>query len=259
MFIVKRKNVPIYKLEQRCWGKNLFYPIRDNKPIGETDWHIQQVLYCIEALRGFFYAWPDAYVSGNNFLYFEQGNPKAVVSPDCYVVPGVPMRLRDSYMTWKESGKLPSFVLEITSKQTRLEDTLKKFSLYERTLCVPEYFLFDPLEDYLKPRLQAYRLIKGRYARVLPVEDRIHSEQLNLDLVVTSAFLRFYDPVSQQTLPTYAELHNRSLQKRDEQESDRTNVVEAELVQVRAQATELRRQIEEATSLQHNRSTLNDN
>ena len=33
---------------------------------------------------------PDVYVSGNNFVYYEEGDPKKRVSPDCYVVFGVP-------------------------------------------------------------------------------------------------------------------------------------------------------------------------
>ena len=32
---------------------------------------------------------PDAHVAGNTFVYYEQGNPRRFVSPDCYAVFGV--------------------------------------------------------------------------------------------------------------------------------------------------------------------------
>lgn len=95
------------------------YPSSDGKPMGETDKHVELMLYCRMALMQFYRDRPNVYIAGNNFLYFEQGNPRAVVSPDCYVVPGIQMELRDTYMTWKENGNLPSFVFEITSRKTR--------------------------------------------------------------------------------------------------------------------------------------------
>src|SRR5690242_11794024 len=91
------------------------YPISDGKPMAESDKHADLMTYVKDALRAFFADRPEVYVSGNNFLYYEQGNPRAVVSPDCYVAFGVGMRQRDTYMVWKEGGKLPDVVIEITS------------------------------------------------------------------------------------------------------------------------------------------------
>jgi Uma2 family endonuclease len=122
---------------------------------------------------------PDVYVSGNNFIYYEEGNPRARVSPDAYVVFGAPMRARDSYFAWQEGGLLPGVVFEITSRSTKNEDIVTKFEWYERVLRVPEYFLFDPTGDYLRPRLQGYRIgPDNRYTRLELTDDRLHSEQL---------------------------------------------------------------------------------
>ena len=41
-------------------------------------------------------------VGSNNFLYYEQGNPQAVVAPDVYVVVGAPAHLHDTYLLWNE-------------------------------------------------------------------------------------------------------------------------------------------------------------
>ena len=56
-------------------------------------------------------------------------------------------------------------IFEVTSSKTRKEDSVTKRDLYAK-LGVLEYFLFDPLGDYLKPRLQGYRLEDDRYSPI---------------------------------------------------------------------------------------------
>jgi hypothetical protein len=60
-------------------------------------------------------------------------------------------------------------VLETTSESTCSEDENKK-GIYEK-LGVEEYFQFDPLGEYLNPKLQGYRLVGGRYRSVRPNSD----------------------------------------------------------------------------------------
>src|SRR3954463_2509752 len=105
----------------------------------------------IERLQDWFADDPRVYVTGNLLLYYERGNKRKHVSPDVFVVRGVPkLPPRDYYLLWEE-GKSPDVVIEITSKTTRREDEKKKLILYRDVLKVPEYFQFDPTEDYLKP------------------------------------------------------------------------------------------------------------
>jgi hypothetical protein len=97
--------------------RQVYYPERDGKPIGESDFHITLISDCRDVLRQYFSNRADeVYVSGNNFLYYEEGNPKARVSPDGYVVFGVEQKERRSYKTWEENGKLPSIVFELAKK-----------------------------------------------------------------------------------------------------------------------------------------------
>lgn len=182
--------------------KSVVYPTRDGRPMGETDKHRELMAYLIAALKIHFSGQPNVYVSGNNFVFWQEGKPKLRVSPDTYVVFGPDSRLRDSYMSWKEGGALPSVVIEVTSRSTQREDVETKLPLYEQTLKTPEYFLFDPTGDYLKPRLQGYRLIDGRYVRLELTENRLYSEQLGLDLMQVGETLRLYDPITQKLLPT---------------------------------------------------------
>ena len=118
---------------------------------------------------------------------------------------GIANRDRKTYKLWEE-GKGPDVVIEATSDSTRNEDLRKKFRIYEQTLRVTEYFLFDPTEDYLKPQLQGYRLRQGKYAAMVSAEGRLHSELLGFDLVVRDGELRLFDPAGGQWLKTPAEL-----------------------------------------------------
>ena len=182
------------------------YATRDGKPMAETDKHREIAFYIIQALKTYFAPRSDVYVSGNNFVFWEEGNPKARISPDAYVVFGPTPDLRDSYMAWKDGGHLPGVVFEFTSRKTQREDTDSKLPLYENVLKTPEYFLFDPTGDYLKPRLQGCRLAEGRYARLELVSARLHNEQLGLDVVPQGEDLRRYDPQRQEFLPTNLEM-----------------------------------------------------
>jgi len=115
------------------------YPDSDGLPMTESDVTRDYLIYSVEALDSYFQAATNVYVSGNLFIYYEQGNPKAVVAPDVFVVFGVEKKKRLSYKTWEEQSKVPDFILEITSKITASEDRGTKRSLYAY-LGVKEYF-----------------------------------------------------------------------------------------------------------------------
>jgi Uma2 family endonuclease len=146
-------------------SREIVYPESDGKPMGETELHRQEITYGIEALAHRFREAADVYVNGDMFFYFEEGNPRAVVCPDVMVVPGTSKVVRRIWQTWKEGGRVPSFVVEVTSRDTRSEDLGKKKDLYER-LGVEEYFLYDPLEEYLSPRLRGFRRAGERFQPV---------------------------------------------------------------------------------------------
>src|SRR5205807_8155992 len=80
-----------------------------------------------------------------------------------------------------------------------------KFRLYQDTLRVKEYFLFDPLGDYLAPPLQGYRLRQGEYRPIRPVAGRLASQVLGLHLEPNGQVLRLYDPTTGRWLPTLQE------------------------------------------------------
>ena len=220
------------------------YPTRDGEPLGETDLHRQITADLIAVLMAKYQDDPDVYVSGNNFLYYEQGKPEKVVSPDCYVVFGVEMRLRDTFMSWRENNLLPHVVFEITSKKTKKKDTTSKFEIYQSTLNVPEYFLFDPKGDYLRPNLKGYRLVNGLYVPIRHEANRLYSEQLNVYLTQEGNRLRVIDAATGQPLHTPGELARIAAEQTRiaAEQTQRAERAEAEWARLRAEFEAFRQQ-----------------
>lgn len=213
----------------------IIYPESDGSPIGETDLHISLLTYLREALLDYFRDDPQLYVAANLFLYYEEGNPTAVVAPDVFVVRGVPKGNRRIYKLWEE-GQVPQVVFELTSRSTRLDDLGTKRALYAM-LGVSEYYIYDPYGDYLEPRLWAYHLETkegtAEYGRVLDAV--IQSQVLGLDLIPEGDLLRLRNSQTGQKLLTPFEAQAA---RRTEAEARRA--AEAEAAQLRAELERLR-------------------
>ena len=211
------------------------YPCSDGQPMAETQIHGECMMYVTAALRRWFekHGRADVYVGSNNFLYYERGNPRAVVAPDVYVVLGAPAYpARDTYMLWNEP-KGPDFVLEVTSASTRRDDERRKRDVYA-ALGVKEYFLYDPRAEYLTPPLQGFRLHDGEY-RALPAVTVLSnrgvamtSEVLRLELrdEREARMVRLHNRATGEDLPTYGEA-----ERTGREAAEARRVAEARLVQ----------------------------
>ncbi len=175
------------------------YPDSDDEPMGESFLHIE-LSFDVFGLLLAHYAdrSEEVCVGCNNFVYYEEGNPRAVVTPDVFVAHGVGQRTgRRVFKVWEE-GVTPDWVLEVTSKTTWREDEGPKRRLYER-LGVQEYWQYDPTGEYLDPILKGRALgPDGSYVE-FDLEERDgglchRSEVLGLDLRLLGDRLRFHDP-----------------------------------------------------------------
>jgi Uma2 family endonuclease len=203
---------------QPSWTRPVEYPESDGEPMGETDAHADELRACVETLRDHFGGResPDVYVAGNNFLYWVEGDPTQVVSPDCYVVKGLAGHERRTFKVWLEEGRRPRFVLELTSSSTRRRDLGEKMSTYRDDLQVPEYFLWDLTRDWIPEGLRGFRLEDGVYQPIAPdARGRLPSRELGLELVPDGRRLRFYVPGQDDSLPTPAERAERAERERD--------------------------------------------
>ena len=214
------------------------YPESDGQPMAETDTHLEQMVDALmHPLKERYRQDADVYISGNLFLYYEEGNPRAVVAPDVFVVFGVPKKLRRTYKLWEE-GQPPDIVFELTSRKTYRDDLSDKRILYEE-LGVREYILFDPLRDYLRPPLQGFRLKEdGYYQPLIPDnlpggEWELDSEVLGLTLQTAGSFLRLYDPQAERYLLSRAEEAEarRQAEARQRQAEARQHQAESQLAQ----------------------------
>jgi len=179
--------------------REIHYPESDGQPMAETELHREEMTYLIQALQSWYREAPEVQVGGNLFLYYVQGDSRSVVSPDVYVTKGIPKGLRRVYKLWEEK-RAPNLVIEVTSDSTRDEDLFKKKGIYER-LGVEEYLLFDPLGEYLDPRLQGYRLIGRRYQPLPPDSDgSLTSQTTGLKLRPEGHRLRLIDPATGEPL-----------------------------------------------------------
>ncbi len=227
---------------ERGLGGNPDYPTSDHRPMAETDLHRELMFEIIEALKAY-YAGQPVYVTGNLLVFYEPGNKRRHISPDCMVVKGVAPVPHLNYLIWEE-GRSADVVIEITSKTTRKEDIKKKFDIYRTIMRVREYFLFDPTGDYLSPRLQGYRLIDDQYVPIEASGGRLFSEELGLflegqeipdwrerlklfKLKRPAERLRLYDPVTSRWLPTIAESLQIAQQRAEEAEQQKLQADQA--------------------------------
>jgi Uma2 family endonuclease len=214
------------------------YPTRDGRPMGETDVHRNVMFETIETLKAY-YAGQQVYVTGNLLVFYRPGDKRRHVSPDAMVVKGAQPGLRLNYLIWQE-GHTPNVVIEITSPSTRNEDLKKKFDIYRTEMHVREYFLFDPKDEYLSPRLQGFRLVGDEYIPIELIAGRLESSELGLHLEASGEQLRFYDPSKTRWIPTLHELQ--------EQAEEAQQKAEEENARLRREVEELRRRLDRGNS-----------
>ena len=193
-------------------------PDEDFEPMPEGDVQRRNLSYATEALKLWFEKQENVYVSGNLFIRYEQDLAEKRVAPDIFVVFGMSNKDRVSYTIGEDGGKAPDFVLEVISKGTRTKDR-KQNPLIYKYLGVKEYFQYDPSSKIFKPSaLNGVRLESGEYvtiaSSILPDGTlSLHSEVLGLDLhLYPNLNFRFFDPISNQMLRSYAEAeHDREI------------------------------------------------
>jgi Uma2 family endonuclease len=231
---------------------DIVYPCSDGQPMAESDFQLTPLLYTVAALRLHFQHRSDVYVAGNLFIYYEEGNSRAVVAPDVFVVLGAPSHARFTYRLWQEP-KAPDWVMEVTSRKTRRDDQGRKRRLYAR-LGVQEYWQYDPTGDYLTPALQGFRLHEGQYEPLSPLTSAsdvllLYSEVLDLNLRLADSELRFVVPATGDVLPTYqeadqarqqAEQARQQAEVRAQEEAAARQAMEARIAALEAELEALR-------------------
>ena len=202
------------------------YPESDGVPLPDGETQGLQFQALVPALRGHYVDQPRTHVNGNTFIFYDEGNPRRSVSPDCYVAFDVDVDIiehNNNYRIW-DMGKPPDFVLEIASESTADNDLNPKRELYA-IIGIGEYWRYDPTLDsefYGEP-LVGEILVNDAYRR-LPVEldaegrPRGHSPALGLDFVWENGDLRIYNPTTGEWVLYYEEIRTELVTERTARE-----------------------------------------
>ncbi|MFQ5615278.1 MAG: Uma2 family endonuclease [Anaerolineales bacterium] len=216
----------------------IYYPESDGEPMAESDLHRHVLIALLFALEEYYRTRAEVYIAGDLLIYYEEGNPNVSVAPDVFVVFGIPKGNREVYKLWEE-GRAPAVVFEITSKSTRKRDLADKRMIYEE-LGVAEYFLFDPLDEYLSPKLQGFRRQGFFFAPLAPAhlpgeEWELTSRVLGLKMRTEGQNLRLLD------LKTGAKLRTPAEEAAARQEAEaRSQALEDENAYLKAELARLR-------------------
>jgi hypothetical protein len=156
---------------------------------------------------------PRVFVGADTFIYYIQGNPKAVVAPDVYVMPGVdPDSISRCWKTW-ETGAAPSFALEVMSEIDDLKDVAHAPQRHDE-LGTKELIVFDPYIDVESGRTRFRVHRRDEQGRLVLVQstnrDRVESRELGcfLRAVGEGMTLRLRaatGPEGEELVPTDAE------------------------------------------------------
>jgi Uma2 family endonuclease len=189
------------------------------------------------------------FVGADQYIGLDPHDPRSVVAPDVYILPGVePGEDFDFWKVW-QTGIVPSFALEIVSsrKGKDYKDAPRRYA----ALGVPELVIFDPRSHRRRAgvRWQVYRKLARRgFVKVEETnEDRVRSKVLGCWLreVGTGKHLRLrlaLDPDGEELVPTAEEVARAQAEaERAQAEVERARAAqaEAEIALLRAQLAEL--------------------
>lgn len=204
---------PVAQPATELYDDHIFYPETDGEPLPDGEFQAPLYTEILSTLTAHFRHQPRTRVNGNTFIYYEQGNPRRFVSPDCYVAFDVDVELilrHNTYRIWAV-GKAPDFILEIGSPTTATEDLGRKRRLYAR-IGARESWRYDSTGgDFYGTPLEGDDI--GPDGQITPIAihhepDGMvwgHSRVLGLDLCWDQGRLRFYDPSTGQWLRNYTE------------------------------------------------------
>lgn len=185
----------------------IFYPETDGMPLPDALEQEREFVDVNVTLRGYYAHRPNAFVSGNTFVYYDRRDARHNVSPDCYVAFDVDVAAlyeANRYRVWAV-GKPPDFALEIASPSTAENDLHDKRERYA-IVGIGEYWRYDPTGgDYYGEPLVGEYLGDGEYRRfeLHPGPDGMvwaHSPTLELDVCYTEERLWLYDPATGEWL-----------------------------------------------------------
>jgi Uma2 family endonuclease len=236
-------------------------PEEDEVPL-ESDYHRLQINLLHDITYQLFKHRTDFYCGGNMFIYYDLEQAEGVIQfvqgqrpsapykgPDFFVVLGAVdgAKKRKRWVVWREGGRYPDVIIEITSPSTKSKDTKDNLPLYSKVFRTREYYWYDEASG----ELVGYRLQGDEYAPIAPNENGwLWSEVLGVWLGVSDApflgwryrWLRFYR--EDGSLVLTGEEAERLLREQAEQRAEQERLQREQAEQRAEQERLLREQAE---------------
>jgi len=250
-------------------------PSSDGVPL-ESAWHIVAIQLLIDSINHYWRDRRDYYVGGDMFVHYsaEEVFNKDFRGPDVFLVTGVEKyeKYRPNWVTWQEGHRFPDLIVEMVSPSSYENDLFVKKELYCNIFKTTEYFCVehqnDKRDEIPSPGpIHAWRMAKGKYVPIEPIDGRYHSKILGASLgwgtgrldqpgFPSMSFPRLFD-ANGTVVMTVREAEKldaekaRKIAKRDrlkaklekqmaEQEKLRADAAEWELAQLRAELERIR-------------------
>jgi Uma2 family endonuclease len=164
--------------------------------------------------------------------------PPAPPAPDICVHPTLTRAPRTSLLIAVDGP--PSLAIEVTSPSTALGRDLNagsfvgKPQVYE-AMGIAEYLVFDPLAEFIREQVRAWRLGPHGYLPWQPAANgRWHSETLGISFAAQGFLLRVYNrdgrlmPLHGELRSENRDLHNRLAEERRLRAAERQRLAELE-------------------------------
>ncbi len=189
------------------------YPESDGRPMGETDTHRRWIVRIDELLKQRL-SGQRVYIGSDLLVYYQCGQPRRFVVPDNFVVLDCEPGPRRTFKTWEEK-RTPDVVFEVTSRSTKRDDWVFKPKIYEQ-FGVSEYFIYDPLADYLHPSIQGFRLKNDVMVPMESVNGELVCQTLGIRLRLVGQVLEMLDVATGERLLTEAEANRKLAEQQRE-------------------------------------------
>ena len=225
--------------------EELRYPTTQGLARHGTWLHAHAVTQAYQALRRHFLARDDLFIAQTMCLYYRWHKVERCLMPDLFLAFDVAHKSRRVFKVWEEGGRVPDFVLEVSSVSTVHRDKGFKKNEY-RKLGVREYWQLDTVGDLLASHLVGYRRVGRRFDQIGSSGLRggrleYRSGVLGLDLRAEpcdgGVKVVFRDPLTGEDIPTGDEVDRRLEESEGLRSAERAGRLRAE---ARADAAEER-------------------
>ena len=215
---------------------DIIYPDSDGQPMADNTKQFQWIVTIKENLEILFASQSNVFIAGD-LLWYPVSGETILQAPDVLVVFGRLKGNRGSYKQWEEENIPVQVVFEILSPGNTLKEMAKKLRFYER-YGVEEYYIYDPDKNDLNGWLRTQESEQNRLEVIEEINTWV-SPRLGIRFHLTPQTLEIYRPDGEKFLTSV------ELAQQREQERQRADIAETQLLEERQRYQDLLKKLQE--------------